>query len=150
MLAQKRLKRRDKNMEVRAIARYIRVTPRKARRVLDLIRGKRAQEAMVALKFMPYRAARYVEKVLRSAMANAVEKAPNLDVDSLKIAHAVADQGPMLKRIEPRAMGRANVIRKKTCHITIVLAEESAGGESKSSAGSVGSKKKETKGTEEV
>ncbi|MCX7793933.1 MAG: 50S ribosomal protein L22 [Thermodesulfovibrionales bacterium] len=111
-------------MEVKAIARYIRVTPRKARRVLDLIRGKRAGEAVVALRFMPYRAARYVEKVLKSAMANALQKSPNLDVDSLRISHAVADQGPVMKRIEPRAMGRANIIRKKTCHITIVLASK--------------------------
>lgn len=111
-------------MEARAIARYIRVTPRKARRVLDLIRGKRAGEAVVALRFMPYRAARLVEKVLKSAMANALQKSPTLDVDSLRIAHAVADEGPMMKRIEPRAMGRANVIRKKTCHISIVLQEE--------------------------
>jgi len=109
-------------MEAKAIARYVRMTPRKARRVLDLIRGKKAGEAVVALKFMPYRAARAVEKVLKSAMANAIEKFPNLDVDSMIIAHAVADQGPMMKRIEPRAMGRANVIRKKTCHVTIVLA----------------------------
>lgn len=108
-------------MEARAIARYIRVTPRKARRVLDLIRGKKAGEAITALRFMPYRAARYVEKVLKSAMANAMQKSPNLDVDSLTIAHAVADEGPMMKRIEPRAMGRANVIKKRTCHITIVL-----------------------------
>lgn len=111
-------------MEAKAIARYIRITPRKARRVLDLIRGKKAGEAVIALRFMPYRAARYVEKVLRSAMANAMQKSPNLDVDLLKIAHAVADEGPMMKRIEQRAMGRANVIRKKTCHITIVLASE--------------------------
>jgi large subunit ribosomal protein L22 len=109
-------------MEAKAIARYIRMTPRKARRVLDLIRGKKAGEASVALKFMPYRAARAVEKVLKSAMANAIEKFPNLDVDSMRIVNAVADEGPMMKRIEPRAMGRANVIRKKTCHITIVLA----------------------------
>ncbi len=109
-------------MEAKAIARYVRMTPRKARRVLDLIRGKKAGEASVALKFMPYRAARAVEKVLKSAMANAIEKFPNLDVDSMRIVNAVADEGPMMKRIEPRAMGRANVIRKKTCHITIVLA----------------------------
>lgn len=111
-------------MEAKAIARYIRITPRKARRVLDLIRGKKAGEAVVALRFMPYRAARYVEKVLKSAMANALQKSPTLDVDSLRISYAVADEGPMMKRIEPRAMGRANVIRKKTCHITIVLTSQ--------------------------
>jgi large subunit ribosomal protein L22 len=111
-------------MEAKAVARYIRVTPRKARRVLDLIRGKKAGEASVALRFMPYRAARFVEKVLKSAMANAVEKFPNIDVDSMKIVKAYADQGPMMKRIEPRAMGRANIIRKKTSHITIILAME--------------------------
>ncbi len=111
-------------METRAIARYIRVTPRKARRVIDLIKGKRAGEALTALRFMPYRAARYVEKVLKSAMANALQKAEHIDVDSMRIVDARADQAPMMKRIEERAMGRANIIRKRLSHITIVLKED--------------------------
>lgn len=111
-------------METRATAKYMRVTPRKARRVIDLIRGKKAGEALVALRFMPYRAAKDVEKVLKSAMANALNRGVNVDVDSMRIVDARAEQGPMMKRIEQRAMGRANIIRKKTSHITIVLKEE--------------------------
>jgi large subunit ribosomal protein L22 len=99
------------------------VTPTKARRVVDLIRGKRADEAMVALRYMPYRAARLIEKVLKSAMANAeVKNAP--DPEAMTISKVLVDQGPTLKRMRPRAMGRANVIKKKTSHITLYLAGE--------------------------
>lgn len=110
-------------MESRAILRYARVTPRKARRVIDLIRGKRAGEALVNLRFMPYRAARQVEKLLRSAMANAEQKQVR-DAESMVISKAVVDAGPSMKRMEPRAQGRANIIRKRTSHITIHLKEE--------------------------
>lgn len=102
--------------------RYVRITPRKARRVVDLIRGKTAGDAMIALKFMPYRGAVIVGKLLRSAMANAEQK----DVASpeeMKVVKAVVDEGPMMKRMRPRAMGRANIIKKKTSHITLVLSE---------------------------
>lgn len=107
-------------MEARAVLRYARITPRKARRVVDLIRGKRAGDALTSLRFMPYRAARYVEKLLRSAMANAEQKEA-VDPTRMIISKACVDVGPSMKRMEPRAQGRANVIRKRTSHITIHL-----------------------------
>jgi len=100
------------------------MTPRKARRVVDLIRGKRAAEALLSLRFMPYRGARFVEKLLKSAMANAEQKNTQVDIDKLKIKTAFVDNGPFVKRMEPRSMGRANVIKKRSCHITIILSEE--------------------------
>lgn len=111
-------------MESKAILKFARVTPRKVRRVTDLIKGKKAGDALIALRFMPYRAAGIVEKVLKSAMANAEQKkALNPEDMSIK---AFVDQGPTMKRMEPRAMGRANVIRKRTSHITILLSEENS------------------------
>ncbi|OGW56364.1 MAG: 50S ribosomal protein L22, partial [Nitrospirae bacterium RBG_13_43_8] len=107
-------------MESKAILRYARITPRKARRVIDLIRGKNAGDALLFLRFMPYRAARFVEKILKSAIANAEQKKA-VDPESMRIVKALVDQGPTMKRVETRAMGRANVIRKRTCHITLVL-----------------------------
>ncbi len=111
-------------MEAKAILRYAKITPRKARRVIDLIRGKRASDAMLSLRFMPYRGAKLIEKVLKSAMANAEQKNAHLDIDKLRVKIALVDQGPMVKRMEPRAMGRANMIKKKSSHITIVVTEE--------------------------
>src|SRR5512147_721527 len=111
-------------MESKAILKYARITPRKARRVVDLIRGKRASDALVSLRYMPYRGAHLVAKVLKSAVANAEQKESHLDIDKLKIKTALVDTGPVMKRMEPRAMGRANVIRKRTSHITIILTEE--------------------------
>ncbi len=110
-------------MEARAILRYARITPMKARRVVNLIRGKKAGEAMTDLRFMPYRGARYLEKLLRSAMANAEQKEVAVP-EEMRIVRAYVDEGPVMKRLRPRAMGRANVIKKKSSHITIVLAEE--------------------------
>ena len=110
-------------MESKAIVRDIRVTPRKARLVVDVIRGKRAGDALNILKFMPQHASKVVEKLLKSAIANAEHK--NIaDVDRLKITKAFVDQGPVLKRVMPRAMGRANIIRKRSSHITLVLGED--------------------------
>ena len=110
-------------MESKAIVRYIRVTPRKARLVVDVIRGKRVGDALGVLKFMPQHASRVVEKLLRSAVANAEQK--NIpDVDRLKVKMAFVDQGPSLKRVMPRAMGRANIIKKRSSHITLVLGDE--------------------------
>ena len=114
-------------METRAKLRYARVSPRKVRRVIDLIRGRRAGEAMLALRFMPYRAAKTVEKVLKSAMSNAEHADANLDVEALRITKALVDQGPTMKRMRARAMGRANVIRKRTSHITLYLSAEGGG-----------------------
>jgi large subunit ribosomal protein L22 len=111
-------------MQTKAVYKYARVTPRKARRVVDLIRGKQAGEAMISLKFMPYRAARLIEKTVRSAMANAEQKAESIDVEQLKIEKIVVDEGPTMKRMRPRAMGRANIIKKRTSHITVHLTGE--------------------------
>ena len=110
-------------MESKAILRYARITPRKARRIINLIKGKNAGDALLFLRFMPYRAARFVEKLLKSAIANAEQKKA-VDPESMRIVKALVDQGPTMKRVETRAMGRANVIRKRTCHITLVLSEE--------------------------
>jgi len=110
-------------MEAKATLRYIRVAPRKARMVIDLIRGRNAGEAMRTLKFTPRHAARVVQKMLDSAVANAVQKDMG-DIDSLRIVKAYVDVGPTMKRIRPRAMGRANTIRKRTSHITLVLGED--------------------------
>ena len=110
-------------MESKAIVRDIRITPRKARLVVDVIRGKRAGDALNILKFMPQHASKVVEKLLKSAIANAEQK--NIaDVDKLKITKAFVDQGPVMKRVMPRAMGRANIIRKRSSHITLVLGED--------------------------
>jgi large subunit ribosomal protein L22 len=111
-------------MESKAILRYARITPRKARRVVDLIKGKKAGEALISLRFMPYRGARFIEKILKSAMANAEQKNANVDAESMVISGAYVDQGPTMKRMEPRAMGRANVIKKRSCHITVILTEK--------------------------
>ena len=112
-------------METSAKLRYARVSPRKVRRVVDLIRGRKAGEAMLALRFMPYRAAKTVEKVLKSAMSNAEQKDSALDVETLLISRALVDQGPTMKRMRARAMGRANVIKKRTSHITLYLSAAS-------------------------
>ncbi|MDH5405073.1 MAG: 50S ribosomal protein L22 [Candidatus Aminicenantes bacterium] len=107
----------------RAIGRYIRVSPRKARLVIDQIRGKDVAEALSFLRFCTKRAALEVEKVLRSAMANANLKEEKVDVDKLYISEAYVNQGPSMKRIRPRAMGRAFKILKRTSHIAVYLSE---------------------------
>jgi large subunit ribosomal protein L22 len=106
--------------EVKAIARFIRISPFKVRRVLDQIRGRSYREALIILEFMSYRATEPILKVLRSAAANAEENA-GLDRTKLVITQAYADQGPVLKRFQPRAQGRAYQIRKPTCHITVAV-----------------------------
>jgi large subunit ribosomal protein L22 len=111
-------------MESKAVSKYARITPRKARRVVDLIRGKKAGDALLSLRFMTYRGSRPVEKILKSAMSNAEQKNTNIDSESLVISTAFVDQGPVMKRIEHRAMGKANIIKKKTSHITLILTEE--------------------------
>jgi large subunit ribosomal protein L22 len=111
--------------EVKAIARYVRMSPRKVRRVLDQIRGRTYAEALIVLEFMPYRACEPVLKVLRSAVANA-EHNQGLDPVTLVVSSAYADQGPVLKRFRPRAQGRAYQIRKPTCHITVAVAPAEA------------------------
>ena len=101
-----------------ARARYVRVTPMKARRVVDLIRGRSARDALAVLEFAPQAASGPVLKVLASAMANA-ENNLALDPDSLIVSSAFVDEGPTLKRFRPRAQGRAYRIRKRTSHITV-------------------------------
>lgn len=111
-------------MESRAVAKYVRIAPRKVRFVMELIRGKNVDEAMSILKFTPNTAARAIEKVIHSAASNAEN---NLAADRvrLRIMRAFVDEGPTMKRIRPRAMGRANRIRKRTSHITVVVGDES-------------------------
>jgi large subunit ribosomal protein L22 len=107
-------------MEARAVARYVRVSPRKARLVVDLIRGKKIDDARAILKFSPRAAAEIVEKVLNSAVANA-ERNLHLKSEELIVGSTFVDEGPTLKRIRPRAMGRAFRINKRTSHITVIV-----------------------------
>lgn len=109
-------------MEAKAIARNIRIAPRKVRLVVDLIRGKQVGEALAVLAHTPKAASPVVEKLVKSAMANA-EHNYSLDVSSLKISKVFVDEGPTLKRFRPRAMGRASRINKRTSHITVILSE---------------------------
>jgi large subunit ribosomal protein L22 len=109
-------------MEARAQARFVRVTPMKARRVVDLIRGLPATEAQAVLQFAQQAASEPVGKVLDSAIANARNNL-NLDLSNLVVAQAYVDEGPTLKRFRPRAQGRAYRIRKRTSHITVVVEE---------------------------
>ena len=113
----------DTSNETKAIARYIRMSPFKVRRVLDQIRGRQYREALIILEFMPYKACEPILKTLRSAVANA-EHNNGLDPSTLVISKAFADGGPVLKRYRPRAQGRAYQIRKPTCHITVAVAPE--------------------------
>lgn len=109
-------------MEVKAIAKYLRVSPRKANLVAKSIRGKKVDRALSSLKFVPKKSAVIMGMVLRSAIANA-EQNPNIDVDTLFIKEVSVNQGPTLKRFRPKAMGRAGRILKRTSHIKIVLDE---------------------------
>jgi large subunit ribosomal protein L22 len=117
-------------MEARAQARYVRVTPQKARRVVDLIRGRDAADAVAVLEFAPQAASEPVRKVVQSAIANARVKADQaseaFDERELVVQAAYVDEGPTLKRFRPRAQGRAYRIRKRTSHITVVVAPRPA------------------------
>jgi len=110
-------------MDAKATLRYARITPRKARRVVDLIKGKKAGEALITLRFMPYRGSQFIEKILKSAMSNAEQKKA-VNPEEMVISKAFVNQGPVMKRMEPRAMGRANVVRKRSSHITLILSGE--------------------------
>ena len=109
-------------MEAKAVSKFIRISPQKARLVGDNIRGKPVEDAVNILSYTPKKAARLIKKVLNSALANA-EQNFSLDVDSLYVKQVSIDEGPTLKRIKPRAMGRANRILKRTSHITVILDE---------------------------
>ncbi|OIQ59056.1 50S ribosomal protein L22 [Moorella thermoacetica] len=110
-------------MEAKAVARYIRISPRRVRQVIDLIRGKGVREAEAILMVTPKKGSRVVAKVLKSAVANA-EHNYDLDASNLVVSRAYVDEGPTLKRYQPRAMGRANIRRKRTSHITVVVGEK--------------------------
>jgi large subunit ribosomal protein L22 len=132
-------------MEAKAQARYIRVTPMKARRVVDLIRGKQAVQALAVLDFAPQAASEPVRKVVASAIANARVKAERasepFDERLLVVAAAYVDEGPTMKRFRPRAQGRAYRINKRTSHITVVVAPR----ETKAPAVAAGSTKGRTR-----
>jgi len=107
----------------RAIAKTVRVSPRKSRLVMDLIRGKSVAEAIAVLKFTPNKAAGVIEKVLMSAVSNA-ENNYDLEVENLFVTEAFVNEGPTMKRFRPRAKGSASPINKRTSHITVVVSEK--------------------------
>ena len=106
--------------EARAVLRFVRVAPRKARPVVDMIRGQQVPMALAMLKHVPRYSARVIEKVLRSAVANAEQKELG-DADSMRVSKAFVNCGPIYKRFRARSMGRANAIQKRTSHITVVV-----------------------------
>ena len=110
-------------MQVSATAKYIRISPRKVRLVVDAIRGKTTSEAMALLQFMPQEAAREVLKVVKSAVANA-ENNYNLSPEDLYIDSVITNEGPTIKRFRPRAHGRTSPILKRSSHITVVVGEK--------------------------
>ncbi|MFD0051566.1 50S ribosomal protein L22 [Actinomycetes bacterium NPDC127524] len=113
-------------MEAKAVAKTVRIAPRKVRLVADLIRGKQVGEAVAILRLTPKGASPVVEKVLKSAVANA-EHNYEMDINNLVVSEAYVNEGPTLKRFRPRAMGRASAINKRTSHITIVVSEKKEG-----------------------
>jgi large subunit ribosomal protein L22 len=116
-------------MEASAKARFVRVTPRKARQVADLIRGKTVNQALSILLNVPRTSSREIEKTLDSAVANAVQKSEGtkLDIDELTVSHVVIDNGPILKRFRHRARGRATRIRHRMSHITVTVSTAPGG-----------------------
>src|SRR5467141_2270611 len=114
-------------IEAHALARHVRMSPQKARLVMDLIRGQKAQDALQTLKYTPKRAAKHIEKVLRSAIANAERKAEDsgapLDVDMLFVTRCFVNEGPRWKRLRPAPMGRGFRYQKRTAHITVEVSE---------------------------
>ena len=112
-------------MEAKAVAKYIRISPRKVRKVVDMVRGRSVDEAINMLHFTPKRGSQPVEKVLRSAVSNAMNKeaSSKLDPEDLIIKAIWVDEGPMMKRYNPGPMGRASVLRKKFCHISVVVTD---------------------------
>ncbi|NLW08165.1 MAG: 50S ribosomal protein L22 [Clostridia bacterium] len=110
-------------MEAKAVAKYIRISPRRLRQVINLIRGKDVREAEAILAAMPKRGAKAVAKVLKSAVANA-EHNYELDASELLVSRAFVDEGPTMKRYRPRARGQANLRRKRSSHITVVVGEK--------------------------
>ncbi len=109
-------------MEIKASAKYLRISPLKLRLVTNTISGKKVEEAIALLRFLPQRGARLVRKVVEAAVANA-EQRTQVDVDTLFVKKVWVDGGPSLKRFQPRAMGRVNRILKRSSHLTVVLDE---------------------------
>ncbi len=112
-------------MEARAVAKYVRISPLKVRKIVGAVKGKPAETGLNILKFMPQKSAELVEKVLRSAIANA-DQNEDMDVDLLVVKNILVDQGPTLKRFRARARGRGSRILKRTSHITVIVAEDAA------------------------
>ncbi|MFO7890788.1 MAG: 50S ribosomal protein L22 [bacterium] len=112
-------------MEAKAHARYIRIAPRKVRLVADMIRGKKVEDALDYLHFTNKKATKPIGKLLHSAVSNFMnsENAPNVDPENLIIRSIWVDEGPTMRRYRPRAMGRASIIRKRLCHISIILSD---------------------------
>ena len=110
-------------MDARAIAKYLRISPQKVRLNADLIRGKQVEKALNLLSLTPQAGAKVITKVVQSALANARQD-KSIDVDTLFVKTIFVNQGPTLKRFRPRPMGRAGRIRKRTCHITVILSEQ--------------------------
>lgn len=110
-------------IEVKAVLKFVRISPQKVRKVVGTVKGKPVENGLNILKFMPQKAAGILEKVIRSALANA-DQNPDIDVDSLVIRNIIADKGPTLKRFRARARGRGSRILKRTSHITVILAED--------------------------
>ncbi len=110
-------------MEAKAVAKHVRISPIKVRKIVGSLKGKPVETGLNKLKFMPQKAAGIVEKVVRSAVANA-DQNESIDVDTLIIQNVIVDQGPSLKRFRARARGRGSRILKKTSHITVILAED--------------------------
>lgn len=110
-------------MDIKSKARFIRISPRKVRKIIQDLKGERAEDALNKLKFMPQKAAAILNKIMRSAVANANQK-PNVDVDALFVKNILVDQGATLKRFRPRAQGRAYRILKRMSHITVILSEK--------------------------
>jgi large subunit ribosomal protein L22 len=114
-------------MEAKAVVRYVRMSPRKVRIVANMIRGKNVDEAIATLKLLPKKSAKIIEKLIHSAAANSDDKSKGkVDVDALIVKSIQVDNGPIIKRWMPRAMGRANRIQRRTSHITVVVDEAGA------------------------
>ncbi len=110
-------------MDVKAVAKYVRISPQKVRKIVGAIKGKPVENSINNLKFMPQKAAGIVEKILRSAVANA-DNNNDLDIDTLIVKNVIVDEGPTLKRFRARARGRGSRILKRSSHITVIVADD--------------------------
>lgn len=141
-------KKQQQVTETKAVSRFVRISPRKARQVMDVIRGKNVQDALATLTFLPKKGARLIEKVVKSAAANA-ENNFGMTKDFLYVSKAYVDGAPSIKRWLPRAYGRATPIKKRFSHITVFVAERAAAAQKQVSAAKPKSSKKQTKKEEQ-